>query len=212
MFLDFVRSIKSRKLSMMPVTLLILFALAPHTVSADTLDVGVFSFDVLNPGSSGSPGVNSFSIDNFTGPIFGLPPDFPSMDQLTFLGVSVTVNLTGGPDVVPLGDLGPGQYSPASASLEFLDSDQVSSASLDATLGPSQFALADGNTFDLSSQQLSATLLPSSGNALTPGVDFVLITASGTEVAVAVPEPSYMPWFVIIVFSVAFAKRRFDLK
>jgi hypothetical protein len=185
---------------------------APN-VRADTINLGVFSFDVLNPGGPGSPGVNSFSIDNFTGPTFGLPPDFPAIDELTFLGVNVVINLTGGPDVVPLGDLGPGLYSPASASLEFLDSDQVSSASLDATLGPSQFALADGNIFELSSQQLSATLLPSSGNTLSAGVDFVLITASGTEVAATVPEPDYAPCFLTAAFVfLGFAKRRFRLE
>jgi hypothetical protein len=197
----------------LPALILVFFSLMALNVRADTVNLGVFSFDVLNPASPGSAGVNSFSVDNLTGATFDLPPDFPALDDLTFLGVNVTINLVGGPDVVPLGDLGPGFYSPAAASLEFLDSDQVSSASLDATLGPSQFALADGDLFELSSQQLSATLLPSSGNALTAGVDLVLITVSGTEVAATVPEPDYAPCFLIAAFVfVRFAKRRFRLE
>lgn len=188
-------------------TFLILLS-GPLTVRADTVNVGVFSFDVLNPESTTSLGVNTFSLYNFTGPAFNLPPDFPALDELTFTGVSITVNLSGGPDVVLLGDLGPGLYSPASASLEYLESDHVLSAALTASLAISQFDLADGNVFELSSQQLTAILLPSSGNALSPGVDFVLITASGTEVASAVPEPRSAPFLLISMFAFAgFVKR-----
>jgi hypothetical protein len=195
------------------IALLLLFLVGPRTGRADTVNLGVFSFDVLNPGTPQSLGVNTFSIDNLTGPTFNLPPDFPVLDELTFVGVSVTVNLSGGPSVVSLGDLAPGLYSPASASLEFLESDLVSSATLSASLAESQFALSDGNIFELSSQQLTANLLPSSGDVLSAGVDFALITASGTEVGAAVPEPSSTPFLLTSIFAfVGFGKRWFSRK
>jgi hypothetical protein len=81
-------------------------------VFADTINLGFISFDGFIPGSSGSPGVNEFSINNFTGdPGLGgsaLPPDFPIFSSLTIQGAQLTVFEPSGNEVFPLGDLAPG--------------------------------------------------------------------------------------------------------
>lgn len=62
---------------------------------ADTINLGFVSFDAFIPGSSSSPGVNEFSINNFTGdPGLGgsaLPSDFPIFTFLTIQGARLTL-------------------------------------------------------------------------------------------------------------------------
>ena len=68
---------------------LILLGIRP--LSADIVNIGVLSFNNLNPGSHGSPGINDFEIDNFTRGIFALPPDFPVVGSITLDGVQVSL-------------------------------------------------------------------------------------------------------------------------
>ena len=61
---------------------LALSVLVAGTARADIVAIGVLAFNVLNPGTPASPGINDFEIDNFTGPVFGLPPELPVVDSL----------------------------------------------------------------------------------------------------------------------------------
>jgi hypothetical protein len=94
--------------------LLLILILLPATALCDTISVGLISYDVLIPANGNTPGVNVFNISNLTGDPsvggFALPPDFPVLDSLTFL--SLTLATGGPPQVIQLGNLGPGPLSP----------------------------------------------------------------------------------------------------
>jgi len=162
---------------------------------ADTINVGFISFDGFIPGSSGSPGVNEFSINNFTGdPGLGgsaLPADFPIFTFLTIQGAQLTVVEPSGHEVFALGDLTPGTVT----SDLFTASTDILSATLSGTISQTSLALSDGTTFTVESASIDATVFPSSPPFLSP-TDNGLITVSNTAVT-AVPEPA--TWCLLLV-------------
>lgn len=157
----------------------------PATVSADTVALGVLSFD--NPIPDGTtPGVNVFDITNYTG-AFDLPPDLPVATGVTFQNAVLTVDIDGGgSEQIDLGDIGPGVYSP-SADDEFTDTINFTDATLTATLDVTSLQLDDGSTFT-ADPDILVTILPSSPPDLIAGTDFAIITASSAE-APSTPEP-----------------------
>ena len=172
---------------------LLLVLMGSATARADSLNVGVLSFDVLIPGA-----IDAFTVNNST-EAFKLPPDFPVSSTLIFSSPTLTLTESGTPSSMSLADVGPG----FSQQL-VLDSANFSEADFSAQLSQTLFALSDGTSFQASSNILTATLLPSSGPSLTPGVDSVLLTVSGSVVATPVPEPSSWllfagaaPWLIL---------------
>ena len=151
----------------------------------EDVNIGLITFDVLVPAGVG-PGVNVFNISNLTGDPsvggFALPPDFPVLTNLIFLGGTLTLTGSGAPLVIPLGDLAPGPI-PDTSSIQFPDTTSFTSAAFAATLSQISFGLADGRTFTAGSPNIIATILPSSGPSLVPGSDFVVVTVSDA------PEP-----------------------
>jgi len=164
---------------------LIVLGLGTCLASADTVAVGVLSFDIDNPGAT-----NAFTLYNFTGSN-SLAPDFPVADDVTFLGASLTLTDSSGSTANPLGDVGPG-----STQLLVLASDDFLEADFSATLSETTFGLSDGTTFQADSDALSVTLLPSSPPDLQAGVDFALITVSGSVVVAPTPEPP--TWLLLL--------------
>jgi hypothetical protein len=164
---------------------------------ADTIPVGVLSFNNLNPAGPGSPGINDFEIDNFTGLVFGLPPDFPVVDSITLTGVQISLFGSGGgsPQVFMLGDLGPGSYTPT--SLQFLDTSQFTKATLQASFSQTTITLSNGTTFLADSSIINSTILPSSGSLLQPGQDFSILSISGK--VNAIPEARHNAIFLAIL-------------
>lgn len=177
--------------------ILVGIVLAASPLFSEIVNVGVFSFNNLNPASGSSPGINDFEIDNLAGALFGLPPDFPVADSITLDGVQATLFPAGGgsSQTVSLGDLAPGVYTPD--GLQLLDTSQFAEATLQATLSQTSFLLSDGATFLADSAAINAALLPSSGPVLQPGVDFVILSVSG-EVS-AIPEARHSGLFLLIV-------------
>ena len=183
-------------------------AILPTVAVADTVALGYVSFDVLIPGAPGIPGVNTFTVGNFTGdPSLGgndLPPTFPVLTSVTFLSSSLTLVSGGTSQVFALGDLGPGLYNPPP---DFPDTESFTSATFSATLDTTTFQLDGGGTFNASSNQIAVDLLPSIGNELVAATDLALITVS------AVPEPSEFWMLLLAVAWVAFRcyhARRFN--
>jgi hypothetical protein len=196
---DYIGSLKHKFLSTFPIrsncllvaTLAIFSVLLamPTSAKADQAAVGVLSFDVLDPGLPGFPGQNAFTLTNLTG-AFSLFPDYPVADNLTLLGASLTPS---GFAASSFGDLAPG-----SSQVAFSASNTFASALLEATLSQTVFTLGDGTTFQADSNLVTVSLLPSSGNSLTPGVDYAILTVSGAPVTSPVPEP---PTWVLLVVS-----------
>lgn len=172
-----------------PLTILAI-TLCPSAARAATIPIGFVSFDVLISEEGGNPGVNVFTIANLTGdPALGgyaLPPDFPVITSVTFLGATLAVEYDGSTDVIPLGDLSGGFLLPLSG-LEVSSAIGLRSATFEATLGGASLLLADASMFTASSPKVSVRLLPSTPPNLSAGVDFVLITVSDD---VTVPEPA----------------------
>lgn len=164
----------------------LVWAMAAHAVP-----VGVLSFDILIPPDP-TDGVNTFAIGNFTGdPAAGgsaLPPDFPAMTGVSFLGASLRVVQGGSTQVIPLGDIGPGTFPDPLAELQFPDSAQFDSATFIASLSETSLLLSDGSTF-LASRAISARLVSAEGSFLVAGSDFVLLEASPASVGVPAPWP-----------------------
>ncbi len=156
---------------------------------ASTANIGVISFDVLISGTPGAPGVNAFDISDLTGDPgaggFALPPDFPVFTSLTFTLTGLALVGSGGTQNISLGSIVPGTLSPP-PSLQFPDTTTFSSSTLVFTLSQTNLALSGGGTFAAASSQVTALLLPSSGNSLVAGTDFALITVSTVS---PVPEP-----------------------
>ena len=157
---------------------------------AGAISIGYLSLDILIPEAPDSPGVNTFTVGNLTGdPLTGgndVPPTFPVLTPLTFQNSSLVLWSGGNSQTIDLGDIGPGFFSPF--SLEFADTEDFSSATFSATLDATSFQLDGGGWFTASSGLISALLLPSSGNSLVAGTDFVYITVFNEETAV--PEPA----------------------
>jgi hypothetical protein len=178
-------------------TVLIIVLMGPafHASGAPlSFNVGVFSFDVLNPGTAGTPGQNQFVVNNFTGSN-ALPPDFPVVNALTLKNVSIDL----GSGLISLPDVGPGSVEPV--PLTFLDTMPFASAMFHANIDASQLSLADGTTVQLTSNLITAVIAPSQGVDLSPGIDFALITVDGT--VVSSPEPSSVV-FVLMSFLLLF--------
>jgi hypothetical protein len=170
---------------------------------ATTIDVnlGVFSFDSLNPGTSQSTGLNQFTIYNFTG-ANNLAPDFPVADNLVF--VQANVNL--GQGNMSISNVGSGSVQPY--ALAELATIQFTSATFSAVLNTTSFLLADGTQVQLSSNAVTATITPGLGADLNAGTDFALITVTGTIVPVnGVPEPG-TALFAAIALVFLFVARR----
>jgi hypothetical protein len=168
------------------VTLLVSLATGSQ---AATIPIGFLSFDVLIPSAEDAPGVNLFSIANFTGDPatggFG-SEDFPIFSSIGFTDSTLTVVADGASTVFSMGSIGPGF---GADFLQFADSVQISSATFVAGLSPGAFTLADGSTWLPDSLLVSVTLLPSDGRSyLLPGFDFALLTIEASP-QVEVPEP-----------------------
>jgi hypothetical protein len=159
--------------------LLALIVAVSAVTHADDLAIGEFSFDELNPGA-----IDAFTVQNFTGDNnLGF---FPVSDNLNFLDINVTFTDPTGPTSNPLGELTPDE---GSTQLPVLASDTYLQAVFQATLSQTIFGLSDGTTFQADSNALSLTLAPSSGPSLQAGVDFGIITVSGSVVTAPTPEP-----------------------
>jgi hypothetical protein len=156
---------------------MVLLCVLPAISAADSLPIGLLSF---NTSIFGNPGTNAFTISNFTG-IFALPPDFPVLDSLIFLGSTLTVVQASGSTVFNLGDLGPGDFS-----VEVSQSEVFLSALFTATLSQTMFQLANGSFF-IASPTFSTDLLPAAGSTLTPDVDLAVMNVSGTIAQVTEP-------------------------
>ena len=168
----------------------VIFLCCPLVALADIFPVGYLSLDILIPGAPGSPGVNAFTVGDLTGDPsaggFAVPPTFPVITSLTFKNSSLVLVSGGFSQTFLLGDIGPGFFS--SNELEFADIEDFSSATFSATLDTTSLQLDGGGSFAASSALISALLLPSSGNSLVAGTDFVYITVFNEETAV--PEPA----------------------
>jgi len=162
---------------------LLLLSMLSFPASASTLVTGLISYDVVIPAGT-APGVDALDIFNFTGPAYGPFAGTPYVvDPVNFFNATLTVYLAGGgSDVQQIGTLFPGETSP----IGFPSTTQITSAVLTATLGQSILALSDGSTF-MALADITVDLLPSSGGALTAGVDFAAIDAQ--SVPAPVPEP-----------------------
>jgi hypothetical protein len=157
---------------------------------ADSLQLGVFSFDPLIPGL-----IDAFSVNNSTG-AFSIP-GFDVLDNVTFKGATLDLNGAPGPS---LGDLTPGI-----SQFAVLDSDVYSMAAFQAVLSTTLFTLSDGTHFQADSNTVRTTISPSFGGYLTPGVDFAPIKISGSFVITSVPEPpswwlfvGVAPWIILL--------------
>jgi hypothetical protein len=166
--------------------------LIPASASANTVYLGVFSFDNLIPDGA-TPGVNVFDISNYTG-AFDLPPDFPVATGITLKNAVLKVDIDGGASLqIMLGDIGPGVFTPP-LTAEFSDTIAFTDATLTATLDNTSLILFNGSTFT-ADPNISATILPSTGQDLAAGTDFAIVTAS--EAAVTTPEPATASLFVV---------------
>jgi hypothetical protein len=172
----------------------VLIACGPAAASAREIAIGVFSFDVLIPGGSASPGVNAFALSNLTGG-FSLPPEFPVATVLGLLNAEVA--LPGGISH-PLGSIGPGVHLPD--VLQFADTELFSFATFSAVLAETDLLLTDGTTFMAASPRVSARLLPS-GPDLVPGSEAAVILISD------IPEPGTY-WFALVGLATAAIRRR----
>ena len=165
---------------------------------AGELSIGYLSLDSLIPGAPGSPGVNTFTVGNLTGdPLNGgndLPPTFPVLTPLTFKNSTLVLWSGNTSQTIDLGDIGPGFFNPL--SLEFADTVLFSSAVFSATLDSTNLQLDGGGAVTLASPNVSASLLPSGGPTLAPGVDLVLLNVS-FEAPAAVPEPA--SWTLLVI-------------
>lgn len=183
-------------------TLLLVWALAPastRAASADTINLGVISFDLFIPDDVGAPGVSAIDIFNLTGdPLaggFALEPDFPSYTPVTLLDASLALVIDDVEQVLLLGDIGPGLLDP-SFSLLFSNAASIASLTLSATLSTTQFLRADGTTFVAASPNLSIAMLPIAGDALVPGLDLAVMSVESAP-SVPVPEPGTLALLAI---------------
>ncbi len=169
-------------------------AILPGVAHANTIALGVISFDPFLPPSPPVPGTNAYNLTNFTGG-FAIDPIFPAATALSFNGAMFVLTPTsGGAITVLLGNVGPGPLldpmgNPLFA-LQFPDTTTFSSAVFSATLSQTTFLLTNGTTVAVvGSPMITATILPSSGSTLVPGIDFAVLTVN-VGPSTAVPEPA----------------------
>jgi hypothetical protein len=169
----------------------LLLCILPVAAAADTIDIGLMSFDVVIPAGV-APGVNAIDLYDFTGTTYGPFAGLPYVvDPLDLDDAMLTVYFVGGGSSVVFQnqDLSPGEllYFPGSPQ-EFPSNTEIASAVLTATLSQTTFTLSDGSTFTALAD-ISVDLLPSSGGTLEAGVDFAPIDAQSAGGS-ATPEPS----------------------
>lgn len=159
--------------------------------AAAPINLGLFSFDVLIPGSAGVPGTNVLNIFNLTGPSFFLPPDFPVLSEVSILNAIVSLEANSNPIAVSLGDLPPGPYSPT-ARLEFPETSFIGNVLLTGRLSSSTWTLASGDRFVADSTDVSVRIQNSTFTGfLGAGFDFSIISVSGRIIPPRVtPEPT----------------------
>lgn len=155
--------------------------LSPGLLAAD-YSLGILSFDLLQAAGPG-PGVNFVNLSNFTGGE-ALPPDFPILTPVVLEDAELTVVVSSGSQVVSLGDVGPGLFSPP-PELQFASDVEILALILSATLNPLSFVVDGEGTKTASSGTVLYQLLPSAGTFLVAGVDFGVIPVSTSDV----PEP-----------------------
>ena len=171
--------------------ILVILLTAGGVASASSITVGLLSFDNLIPDAPGAPGVNVFTVYNFTGSN-SFPPDAPVTDSLSFLNTTLTPDGSGG---IGFGEVDPGAVQ--AATLEFPTSTTFGSVAFQADLSSSIF-MAGGVEYDAASGMVTASLLPSSGPSLVAGTDFVVLTVDASPVNLsAVPEPP-SGWLVLL--------------
>lgn len=158
---------------------------------AGLVNLGTLSFNTLIPANPPDPGVNAFSISNFTGDPnsggFALPPDFNVYTAVTFLNSVLTIVIGGVSQNILLGDLAPGFHNPP--SLEFSSDTLFDSATFTATLSTTSLTLDDASVVTAATDQLSVTLSPTLAGTLTADIDLTVIAAETTDPE-AVPEPA----------------------
>jgi hypothetical protein len=187
----FVSRQSSVKRGVARVTLCALLCIPAVVARADTLDLGVLSFDTFIPGNENSPGINAFNIGNFTGG-FSLLPDFPVTDSLVFQGATLELFPVGNPSqLLALGDIGEGFLSDLDGDplVQVVGDQMFTGADFTATLSALQFMLADGSVFIADSSFINIALSPSNGNTLRADNEQAIITVSGSRAA-AIPEPA----------------------
>lgn len=177
--------------------LVLLLGLFSASASADSIPVGVFSFDNLNP--TGLAGA-TFGLDvfNATQPFGGSP----IISFLTFSNLSLLVNLSNGTTqsvglspVDTFGDFSTGQLFVAGG---------VISATLTGTFSPLGVTLANGST---------ATILPTFSTTITNPLgalqngDFAAINAT-TVPANAVPEPATIVLLILPIAGLLLFERK----
>ena len=189
-------------------TLIVSLGLATQA-HAGLVNLGVLSFSTLIPANPPDPGVNAFSISNFTGDPgsggFALPPDFNVFTPVTFLNSTLTIVIGGVSQDISLGDLAPGSYNPS--SLEFSSDTLFDSATFTATLDTTSLTLDDASTVTALTDQLSITLSPTLTGTLTADIDLAIITAETIDPTTTdVPEPA--PALLTAAAALAIALRR----
>src|SRR4051812_19300506 len=125
-----------------------LLLLVPALSLADTINIGLLSFDGLV-----LPGTNIFNITNYTGDSTlggnNAPLDFPVVDLLSFLNISLDLVMDDGSAVptITLDHVGPGSLDlndPATLPFQFPDTSMFLSGTFAATLSQTTFLLSDG--------------------------------------------------------------------
>jgi hypothetical protein len=181
----------------------------PAASFADSIGIGLISFDTLSPGPDGTD-VNVFNITNQTGePTLD---GFPVLDPLIFfLNSKLTLLfLDGTSQVIDLGSIGPGGLDPPQ-ELQFAVSTLFTSAIFTATLSQSVLHLDNGDLFIPDSLDFSAELVPliPGAETLTPG-DLAVFTVSGRSIPpeTTVPEPRSMPFLVTGLVALVALKMR----
>jgi hypothetical protein len=149
--------------------------------AASTITVGLISFDEVVPGAPGTPGINGFTIYNFTGS--NSQPGTPD-SSISFLNTSITWDSGANTDVVGTVDPGSVQFP----SLQFPDSQLITDALFQATLSTTTFTIS-GQTYLAASDAVTVDLLPSTPPDLQAGVDFALIDIEASPTVTATPEP-----------------------
>jgi hypothetical protein len=160
----------------------------PQIMRADTLTLGLLSFDNLIPSVPGQIGVNAFDVTNLTGD----PSGDPTFTAVTFDNSTLTLP---GAAPIALGDITAQSFFFNIPAVQFPDTQTFASAEFKATLDVTTFLLSDGvTTFTANSAAVDVLLLPSSGDSLLAGIDSALITVSNASAAV--PEPN--SWLLLL--------------
>jgi hypothetical protein len=155
----------------------LVFSLAAIPVLADSYNFGTFTYDLSNPTGS-TTGSTQFDIQNLTGPLNDLPPDFPIATDMTISNLLLAVTFADGSTR---------DYAPTQ---QFLSSDQITQAVLTGTFDQTTITL-DGVAGPVTIlADFSAIILPGDPDVdayLAAGQDLSVITALGTSGPV--PEP-----------------------